>query len=130
MENLDQHYAQLLGLQSPWEVTDVDLDVKENRVSIRIKHPNGVKVRCPECACACTIADRAPERRWRHLDTIQFETQLVARTPRADCQDCGVKTIEVPWAGKNSRFTLMFESFALKVIEACGCVQQAKGLLK
>lgn len=130
MENLGQHYAQLLGLQSPWKVTDVDLDLEGNRVSIRVEHPNGMKVNCPDCGCDCTIADRAPERRWRHLDTMQFETQLVARTPRADCKKCGVKTIEVPWAGKNSRFTLMFESFALKVIEACGCVQQAKGLLK
>ena len=130
MEKLDQHYAQLLGLQPPWEVTDVDLDLKENRVSIRVEHPNGVKVTCPECGCACTIADRAPERSWRHLDTMQFETKLVARTPRSDCQKCGVKTIDVPWAGKNSRFTLMFESFALQVIAACGCVQQAKGLLR
>lgn len=130
MQNLDQHYAQLLALQSPWEVTDVDLDLKENRVTIRVEHPNGVKVSCPECGSQCTIADRAPERRWRHLDTMQFETQLVARTPRADCQSCGVKTIAVPWAGKNARFTLMFESFALKVLGACGCVQQACGILK
>lgn len=61
MEKLDQHYAQLLGLQTPWEVTVVDLDLKETRVSICVEHPNGVKVLCPECGCACTIADRAPE---------------------------------------------------------------------
>lgn len=130
MENLDQHYAQLLGLESPWEVTDVELKLEESRVSIRLEHPNGVRVKCPECGGECTIADRAAERRWRHLDTMQFETQLVAATPRADCQKCGVKTIEVPWASKHSRFTLMFESFGLKVIEACGCVEAARGLLK
>lgn len=130
MENLGDHYAQLLGLQSPWAVKDVDLDLGENRVTIRLEHPNGVSVRCPECGDECAIADRAPERRWRHLDTMQFETQLVAATPRADCAGCGVKTIGVPWAGKNSRFTLMFESFALKVIEASGCVEKARWLLK
>ncbi len=37
-------------------------------------------------------ADHAPERTWRHLDTMQFETVLVARVPRADCKACGVKT--------------------------------------
>jgi transposase len=130
MENLDHHYAQLLGLQSPWEVTDVNLDLEHKRVRIRLEHPNGVAVKCPECGCECTIADRAPERQWRHLDTMQFETALVAATPRAACVECGVKTIAVPWAGKNSRFTLMFESFALKVIEACGCVEQARELLR
>ena len=130
MENLSEHYAQLLGLQSPWEVADVDLDLEASRVTIRLEHPNGVPVRCPGCGGQCTIADRAPERRWRHLDTMQFETLLVAATPRADCGGCGVKTVAVPWAGKNSRFTLMFESFALKVIEASGCVEKAKGLLK
>ena len=130
METLDHHYAQILGLQSPWEVIDVKLDVKESRMMIRLEHPNGELVDCPECRCKCSIADRAPERRWRHLETMQFTTELVAATPRSNCTNCGVKTIAVPWAGKNSRFTLMFESFALKVIEACGTVHQAKGLLK
>jgi transposase len=130
MENLEHHYAQLLGLGSPWEVTEVTLDLEDNRVTIRVEHPNGVAVRCPECGCECTIADRAPERSWRHLDTMQFETRLVAATPRAACGECGVKTVAVPWAGKNSRFTLMFESFALKVIEASGCVEKARLLLK
>ena len=130
MENLDQHYAQLLGLESPWEVTDVELKLEESRVSIRLEHPNGLRVKCPECGGECPIADRASERRWRHLDTMQFETQLIAATPRANCDQCGVKTIEVPWASKHSRFTLMFESFGLKVIEACGCVDAACKLLK
>ena len=39
--------------------------------------------------------DHAPERTWRHLDTMQFETRVVAWTPRADCKACGVKTIAV-----------------------------------
>lgn len=124
MENFGHHYAQLLGLQSPWEVTDVDLDFEGSRVTVRLEHPNGVSVRCPECGGECTIVDRAPERRRRQLDTMQFETQLVAATPRADCGDCGVRTISVPWAGKNSRFTLMFKSFALRVIEASGYVEK------
>ena len=38
-------------------------------------------------------------------------------------------TIAVPWAGKNSRLTRMFESFALKLFEACRCVKQAVKLL-
>lgn len=129
MENLAAHYAQLLGLQSPWEVIDVDLDLEGSRVGIRLEHPNGIPVKCPACGGACTLADRAPKRRWRHLDTMGFTTTLEAAVPRARCPECGVKTIAVPWASKSSRFTLMFESFALVVIGACGCVGKAADLL-
>lgn len=129
MEKLDEHYAKLLGLEEPWGIKDVDLRLGESKVEIALEHPVGRKVKCPGCGGECTIADHAPERRWRHLDTMQFTTELVARTPRADCPGCGVKTIAVPWAGKNSRFTLMFEAFAIKVIDACGTVSKAAGLL-
>ena len=112
MEKLDDHYAKLLGLEEPWRITDVDLRLEGSNVEIALEHPVGQKVKCPECGGKCAIADHAPERRWRHLDTMRFTTELVARTPRADCPGCGVKTIAVPWAGKSSRFTLMFEAFA------------------
>jgi transposase len=129
MENLDEHYAQLLGLGSPWEVIDVDLNLEGSKVCIRLEHPNGTPVVCPACGGDCVIADRAPKRRWRHLDTMGFSTTLEAAVPRALCPKCGVKTITVPWAAKSSRFTQMFEAFALIVIGACGCIEKAADLL-
>lgn len=60
---------------------------------------------------------------------MQFETALQTRVPRAKCKACGAKTTAVPWAGKYSRFTLMFEAFAIEVIQACGDVKSAAGLL-
>jgi transposase len=61
---------------------------------------------------------------------MQFETILRARVPRSDCPSCGVKTTTVPWAGKHLRFTLLFEAFAIKVIQACHSLKQAADLLK
>ncbi len=61
---------------------------------------------------------------------MQFETILKTRTPRCACKTCGVKTVEVPWAGKHSRFTLMFEAFAIEVMQACANVKQAAALLR
>ncbi len=58
------------------------------------------------------IADHAEERRRRHLDTMHFVTELVARVPRCRCPEHGVKTVIPPWAAKHSRFTLLFESLA------------------
>jgi transposase len=128
MDRLTAHYSLLLGLDAAWTVSDVSLFVEENRVEILVTHGGG-RVVCPECGGQCTIADHAPERSWRHLDTMQFETKIRARTPRADCKECGIKTIAVPWAGKHSRFTLMFEAVAIEVMLACGNIKSASGLL-
>lgn len=129
MSKLTEHYRLLLGLDAAWEVSAVSLSLEQRRVGIALQHSGG-KVKCPECGANCSIADHAPERKWRHLDTMQFETILIAQTPRANCQACGVKTIAVPWAEKHSRFTLMFEAFAIEVLLACGQVKSAAGLLK
>lgn len=72
----------------------------------------------------------AAERTWRHLDLMQFETPIRADVPRCDCQQCGVKTTAVSWAGKHSRFTLLFEKFAINVPTACSSVKRAAELLK
>jgi len=60
---------------------------------------------------------------------MQFKTEIRAAVPRARCKECGVKTIAVPWAGKHSRFTLMFEALAIKVLQACANVSRAADLL-
>src|SRR5258708_1613521 len=128
-ETLEEHYRRLLGLEEPWVVEDVDLDLAGQRVEIRLRTRSGLKMSCPECAVPCALYDHGPERLWRHLDTMQFETVLKARVPRINCQQHGVKTVEVPWAGKNSRFTLMFEPFAIRVLEASATVTAAAPLL-
>lgn len=128
METLSAHYARLLGIDDSWRVDSVDLRLEERRVEIRLTHL-GSGVSCPECGRACGLADHADERRWRHLDTMQFTTELVARLPRSRCPEHGVKTIVPPWAGKHSRFTLLFEAFAIEVLQACRTVNAAAALL-
>jgi len=128
MNTLKQHYRQLLGLDAAWEVSDVTLCVEEKRIEILLRHRGG-KVECPECGALCSIADHAPERSWRHLNTMQFETHLRARVPRSNCKSCGVKTTKVPWAEKHSRFTLLFEAFAIEVLKACSTISGALELL-
>jgi transposase len=60
---------------------------------------------------------------------MQFETHLRARVPRSNCKSCGVKTTRVPWADKHSRFTVLFEAFAIAALKACGTISGAKELL-
>lgn len=128
MKDLNTHYSQLLGLDSCWDVETVDLDLVGNSVVINLAHTGG-KLKCPECEGECSRKDLSPERTWRHLDTMQFKTELKARIPRSRCPECGVKTIAVPWAGKSSRFTLMFEAFGIEVLQACSSVKRAAILL-
>jgi transposase len=130
MDNeLQKHYALLLGLGSPWEVKTVDLKLAEKKVEIELGWQWGSAATCPECGRECSIHDSAPERTWRHLDTMQFTTLIRARTPRANCPEHGVKTMTVPWAAPQGRFTLHFERFAIEVLLACASVSQACELL-
>ena len=129
MESLSAHYRLLLGLNDDWAVDDVDLQLDDKRVLIELRFV-GTVATCPLCSAQCSFKDHAPQRRWRHLDTMQFETILKARIPRAACKTCGVKTIAVPWADRHSRFTLMFEVFAVKVLHAASSVRAAALLLR
>jgi hypothetical protein len=39
--------AQILGINSPWQVADVDLALAKGEVTVRIKLVEGVKLCCP-----------------------------------------------------------------------------------
>jgi transposase len=125
-----KHYALLLGVGSPWEVKGVELRIGEKKVEIEVGWQWGAAAKCPECGRECSIHDCAPERSWRHLDTMQFATLIKARVPRANCPEHGVKTMAVPWAAPQGRFTLLFERFAVEVLLASATVSQACELLK
>ena len=126
---LSSHYRQLLGLVKPWNISDIELNVADPQVNIFLEWPNGKAVLCPECKKRCTIFDRREERVWRHLDTMQFKTFLHCRIPRSNCPVHGTKTITVPWGEANSRWTLMFETFALIVLEQAPTITKAANLL-
>ena len=107
----------------------MELKLGEKKVEIELGWQWGQSAQCPECGRPCSIHDSAPERTWRHLDTMQFTTLIRARTPRAECPAHGVKTMQVPWAVPQGRFTLLFERFVVEVLLACASVSQACELL-
>jgi transposase len=123
------HYALLLGLDAPWEVRKVDLQMAQRRVVIDVGLAKGAKVPCPECGQLCGLYDQGEERTWRHLDTMQFETRLRARVPRSNCPEHGAKSTEVPWAGKNARLTWLLTEFALALLQMSESVQAVAELL-
>lgn len=65
MNNLNQHYRDLLGLDDAWRVDEVDLDLEDMQVVIELSHTGGT-LSCPQCDQTCSQADKAPRRSWRH----------------------------------------------------------------
>ena len=123
-------YQHILGLESPWEVSNVDLNVELGEIVVKVTHPKGTKFCCPECSKELGCYDHSPSRRWRHLDSCQFKTMLEASIPRVDCPEHGVKQAAVPWSSPNSRFTLMFEAFAIRLLKATQTVEGARTILR
>jgi len=120
-------YAKILGLPEPWIVSDVDLDLAGSRVIVRLGRRAGAGLECPECGRACPGYDTLP-RRWRHLDTCQFETLLEADVPRCSCPEHGVKQVRVPWAEPGSHFTILLERLAIDWMQEAGRTATARRL--
>jgi transposase len=128
MRELTEHYQLLLGLDPSWEVSDVSFSAKNHCVEIQILHIG--KYICPKCGALSQIHDYGKPRRWRHRDTMQYETILVASVPRCYCSECGPQTLPVPWGDRYSHFTQIFEDYAVEVLRECGNTQAACRLLK
>lgn len=124
-------YRQLLGLTTPWQVSRVELSVPQQEVRVHVTYDFAQPhLLCPECGQPGPYYDLREERTWRHLDSCQFQTFLVARLPRIECREHGVKTIAAPWCEPHSRFTLAFECFAIAVLSATGVQAKAARLLR
>lgn len=122
-------YAKMLGIVAPWEVDEVELDVKARLVTVKLLYRGDAPVMCPECGVQCGRYDTR-QRKWRHLDTMQYQTHLVAEVPRADCPTHGVHQVKVPWSEPGSRFSAMFERLVIEWLKEAStdAVGRAMGL--
>ena len=105
-------YAQILGIQHPWMVREVALNLDGGEVVVHVQHDPQVRLTCPECGSEAPGYDNR-ERRWRHLDTCQYRTILAADVPRCRCTEHGVHQVSVPWGEPGSRFTALFEALVI-----------------
>ena len=122
-------YRCLLGVNEPWTVERVDLDMERQRVDVHVGHAKGTRLACPECGHELALYDHSGERVWRHRDSCQFLTYLHASPPRISCPEHGVRQVRLPWAEEGSRFTRLFEALAINVLQAAN-VKRAAQLLR
>jgi len=110
-------YETILGLSEPWSVAKVEVSTESEQIEVRLDLDPSMRLGCPVCGEPAPRYDRSVERRWRHLDTCQYRTILVARVPRVECAEHGVHQIAVPWAEDRSRFTALFEAWAIRLLK-------------
>lgn len=123
-----EFFTKVLGLEEPWLVKDVKLNLP-TQVEVTLECRPGHE---------WTAADGSrlhvhgwEVRRWRHLDTMQLETVLIARVPRLlDPQSGRTETPVLPWAKKGARWTALFEAWAVRLLEAVPNVSRAAALLR
>ena len=104
--------------QGEWEVTGawVQAGADGEEVHLRIAKRRDHLLRCPKCGGRAGVYDTR-ERIWRHLDIWGLRTYVHCMVPRAQCDDCGVHTVPVPWVTRrNNRepFTKPMEAQVLK----------------
>jgi transposase len=105
-------FEMALGLSGGWRVERSEFAGEPRKLEIVLGYAPGQHFSCPQCGQLCAGYD-ASEKRWRHLNFFQYPCELVARVPRVDCPEHGVRQIEVPWARVGSGFTLMMEAAVL-----------------
>jgi transposase len=120
-----QLYQQILGDTTPWRVAEVRLDAAAQTIEIEMALNERELWGCPECAGKMRMHS-LERRRWRHLDSCQFKTFLVADVPRVNCPEHGTRMVRVPWAAPRGRFTALFERFAIDVMLACSTKRAAE----
>lgn len=124
---MGSHYEQLLGLTRPWRVQEVDLALEKGEVRIRVELGGRPRLRCPHCGSVCPGYDTR-ERRWRHLDTMQYRTIVIGRVPRVKCPEHGVVHVAVPWAEEGSRLTALFEALVIDWLQEASFAAVARQL--
>lgn len=122
-------YHNILGLSEPWSVRKVDLEMEAKRVMVRVEVDRRTKWFHPETKESATL-HKWTERRWRHLDTCQFETIIEASVPSVKYRDGSIEEVAVPWADRYQRFTKLLEQAVIMWLGACGNVDKVASAMR
>jgi transposase len=129
--NSEQLFKLALGLTSPWEISKLEFtktETNNRKLDIYLDFASGAKFK-DAGGNDCPVHDAKPKT-WRHLDFFQHECYLHARVPRIKTTNGSIKLIAVPWARSHSGFTLLFEAFAMSLLENEMPVNKAAVMLK
>ena len=108
-------FSRSIGIEEPWYIRSIESE--NNEVHIYVDVRDGVMLPCSECGEAgYRQGYEKTERVWRHGDCLFYPVYVHCRRPRVKCKKHGIKVVEVAWARKHSRFTLLFEGYAMLIL--------------
>jgi len=115
--NSETLFAMGLGLESPWKIEKLDFKSSKisNELHIHISFKKGSKFK-DESGELCSVHDTI-KKQWQHLNFFEHSCFLHCNVPRINKTNGKVSMVEVPWARKNSGFTLLFEAYSMAMIE-------------
>lgn len=117
--NSEALMSMALGIESPWKIKTVQfkkLDSGSPELHIDIGFTRGSKFLDSE-GQPCPVHD-TQSRRWQHLNFFEHGCFIHCDVPRIKTSEGKTVRVEVPWARKNSGFTLLFEAYAMALIES------------
>jgi len=118
----------VLNFGEDWKVKKVTVNYQLGEVDVFISYV-GLRAECPTSKEVCVIYDHRTNRRWRHLDTLQFKTYINCEVPRVK-SSVGVKTVSVPWSDNYERQTYLFERLTIDLLKATKNQTQTAKLLR
>ena len=119
MKNSTQIFEMALQIGKPWYIKSVTLTKPEmlnkGQLDIYIDFEKGGQF-LDHAGVLCGAHD-TEQRSWQHLNFFEHTCFIHGRVPRIKSSTGEVTTVVVPWARAGSGFTLLFEAFAMLLIE-------------
>lgn len=129
-DNYENMFAQSIGIEEPWRIKKAEFSEEIREVHVFVSASKTAQYQCPECGELCQrYDDEEKERTWRHGDVVFFPCYVHCRRPRVKCKKHGIRVVTAPWARKGSRYTLLFESYAMLLMKSMP-VENARKLLR
>ena len=106
-----------LELEEPWYITGAEFNSEKNVIDVYVGIRENAVFACPKCGGPTTRYGYEPtERSWRHADCLFYPCYVHCKRPRISCDKCGALQINAPFERTNSRFTLLFEGYAMLIM--------------
>lgn len=118
VENFDKMLAGSLRLEDLWYIIGAEFNEEEPAIHIHVGVDKTAALCCPVCGAPTKRYGYEPkERIWRHADCLFYPCYVHCKRPRVLCDKCGTVQVNAPFECKNSRFTLLFEGYAMLLLQ-------------
>jgi transposase len=126
---LSQMVMGSLGLSEPWYIKGIEFDSEKLELNVYVGIKEDALLLCPKCkGKASRNGYEVRTRSWRHVDCMLYPSFVHMRRPMVLCNKCGNIQVNAPFERKNSRFTLLFESYAMLILADMPRSKVAKAL--